>query len=79
LRSIILKNIDILLNCLIGWIEAFLIKLLNSRIDLYKIVRLIKLCKLLPGTRDVSFLTEAKDLTLVRIMDRRSDDSYSVR
>jgi hypothetical protein len=79
LRSIILKNIDVLLNCLIGRIEAFLIKLLNGRIDPYRIVRSIELCKLLPGTRDVSFLTEAKDLTSVRMMDRRSDDSYGVR
>jgi len=78
LRSIILKNINILLNYLIGWIKAFLIKQLNGQIDLYKIIRLIKLYKLLLGTRDVSFLTEAKDLTLVRIIDYRSDDLYSV-
>jgi hypothetical protein len=79
LRSIILKNIDILLNCLISRIKVFLIELLNGQIDLYRIVRLIKLCKLLPGTRDVSFLTEAKDLTSVRIIDYRSNDLYSVR
>jgi hypothetical protein len=78
LRSIILKNINVLLNCLIGWIEAFLIELLNGQIDPYRIVRSIKLCKLLLGTKDVSFLTKAKDLMLVRIMDRRSNDLYGV-
>jgi hypothetical protein len=79
LRSIILKNINVLLNYLIGRIKAFLIKLLNGQINLYRIVCSIELCKLLLGTRDVSFLTEAKDLTSVRIIDYRSDNSYSVR
>jgi hypothetical protein len=78
LRSIILKNINVLLNYLISQIKAFLIKLLNGRIDPYRIVRSIELCKLLPGTKDVSFLTKAKDLTSVRIMDRRSNNSYGV-
>jgi hypothetical protein len=63
---------------LIGQIKAFLIKLLNGRIDPYRIICSIELCKLLPGTRDVSFLTKAKDLMLVRMMDCRSDDLYSV-
>ena len=57
----------------------FLIKLLNSQIDLYRIICSIKLYKLLLGTRDISFLTEAKDLILVRIIDYRSDDLYSIR
>ena len=67
-----------MLNYLSGWIKAFLIKLLNSWIDLYKIICSIELCKLLPGTRDVSFLTKAKDLMLVRIIDYRSDNLYGV-
>ena len=31
------------------------------------------------GTKDVSFLTEAKDLTSVYIIDYKSNDSYGVR
>jgi hypothetical protein len=40
---------------------------------------LIELCKLLLGTFDVPVLTVSKDIMSVCIINRRSDDLYSIR